>query len=58
MRMHFDHTGNIHLFKNADIYAPKADYMYAQTTVRISADPSSYAGDCKKDLDVVVKKLF
>lgn len=56
--MHFDHTGNIHLFKNADIYVPKADYMYAQTVVRISDDPSSYSGYCKKDLDVVVKKII
>ncbi len=54
--MHFDHTGNIHLFKNADIYAPKADFMTAQTTVRLSDDPTTYCGYCKNDLDVVVKQ--
>ena len=53
--MHFDHTGNIHLFRNADIYVPKADFMAAQTTVRISDDPSTYCGYCKNDLDVTVK---
>lgn len=54
--MHFDHTGNIHMFKNADIYVPKDDFMMAQTTVRLSGDPSSYCGYCKKDLDVTVKQ--
>lgn len=54
--MHFDHTGNIHLFRDADIYAPKADFMAAQTTVRVSDDPDSYCGYCKNDLDVVVRQ--
>lgn len=53
--MHFDHTGNIHLFKNADIYVPKADFMNAQTTVRISNDPSMHCGYCKNDLDIAVR---
>lgn len=54
--MHFDHTGNIHMFPQAEIYAPKADFMFAQTTVRISDDPDTYCGYCKKDLDVMVHK--
>lgn len=54
--MHFDHTGNIHMFKNADIYVPKDDFMTAQTTVRISDDPTTYCGYCKKDLDVTVRQ--
>lgn len=54
--MHFDHTGNIHMFKNADIYVPKADFMFAQTTVRISNDPATYCGYCKNDMDVVVRQ--
>lgn len=54
--MHFDHTGNIHMFKDADIYVPKADFMMAQTTVRISDDPDTYCGYCKKNLDVVVRQ--
>lgn len=31
----------------ADIYAPKADFMYTQTAVRISPDPDRYCGYCK-----------
>ena len=54
--MHFDHTGNIHLFKNADIYVPKADFITAQTTVRISNDPTTYCGYCKNDLNVTVRQ--
>ena len=54
--MHFDHTGNVHLFKNAEIYAPKADFMFAQTAVRTSDDPLDNCGYCKNDLDVTVKK--
>lgn len=55
--MHFDHTGNLHLFRNAEIYAPRADYMTAQTTVRISDDPSTHCGYCKNDLDVAVRRV-
>lgn len=54
--MHFDHTGNIHMFPNADIYAPKADFMFAQTTVRVSNNPDTYCGYCKNDLDVAVRQ--
>lgn len=52
--MHFDHTGNLHLFKHADVYAPKADFMTAQTTVRLSTDPDTYCGYSKNDMDVQV----
>ncbi len=54
--MHFDHTGNIHLFPNADIYVPKADFMMAQTLVHASTDSDSYAGYCKKDMEVPVRQ--
>lgn len=54
--MHFDHTGNLHLFRHADVYAPKADFMTAQTTVRLCNDPATYCGYCKADLDVTVKQ--
>jgi beta-lactamase domain protein len=54
--MHFDHTGNIHLFKNADFYVPKKDFMFAQTTVRLSPNPETYCGYSKNDLDVQVKQ--
>lgn len=54
--MHFDHTGNLHLFTHANVYAPKADFMMAQTTVRLSGDPSTYCGYSKGDMDVQVKQ--
>lgn len=54
--MHFDHTGNIHMFKNADIYVPKADFITAQTMVRLSSDPTTYCGYCKNDMDVTVRQ--
>jgi len=54
--MHFDHTGNLHLFRHADVYAPKADFMMAQTTVRLSPDPDTYCGYSKNDMDVQVKQ--
>lgn len=54
--MHFDHTGNIRLFKNADIYVPKEDFIMAQTTVRLCDDPDTYCGYCKNDMDIVVKQ--
>lgn len=54
--MHFDHTGNIRLFKNADIYVPKDDFMMAQTTVRLCDDPDTYCGYCKNDMDIVVRQ--
>ena len=54
--MHFDHVGNVHMFTNSEILAPKDDFMFSQTTVRITDDPTQYCGYSKKDLDVVVKK--
>ena len=51
--MHFDHTGNVHLFPNAKFYVPKADFMHGQTAVRITHNPMEYFGYCKKDLDIV-----
>lgn len=54
--MHFDHTGNLHLFKHADVYVPKADFMMAQTTVRLCDDPSTYCGYSKNDMNVSVKE--
>ncbi len=51
--MHFDHTGNISMFPNARFYVPKADFMYAQTAVRVTHNPMEYFGYLKKDLDLV-----
>ena len=56
--MHFDHTGNIHLYKNADVYVPKADFEFSQSTVHQSTDPTTYVGYCKKDLEVPVRQYI
>ncbi len=40
--MHMDHAGNIGLFKNAEIYVPKADYITAQLSVHMSPDKSKH----------------
>lgn len=54
--MHFDHTGNIEMFKSADIYVPKTDFMLGQTTVHLTDDPTNYYGYCKKDLEIPVRQ--
>ncbi|MCW8996365.1 MAG: N-acyl homoserine lactonase family protein [Psychromonas sp.] len=50
--LHLDHAGNLQLFKHADIYVPKADFVYAQTKVRLNPDPMTHGGYIKADLDV------
>lgn len=55
--MHLDHAGNLHLFKHADVYVPKEDYMYAQTQVRLNPDPATHGGYVKADMDVSVKQV-
>ena len=54
--MHLDHAGNLNMFKHADVYVSKADYMYAQTQVRLNEDPLTHGGYIKADLDVSVKQ--
>ena len=54
--MHLDHAGNLNLFKHADVYVSKADFMYAQTQVRLNPDPVTHGGYVKADLDVSVKQ--
>lgn len=54
--MHLDHAGNIHLFKHADVYAPKEDYLAAQAQVHLNADPATHGGYVKGDMDVAVKQ--
>jgi len=54
--MHLDHAGNLHLFKHADVYVPKADFMQAQTQVHLNPDPATHGGYVKGDLDVAVKQ--
>lgn len=54
--MHLDHAGNLGLFPHADVFVPKADFMHAQTQVRLNADPRTHGGYIKADLDVSVKQ--
>jgi Zn-dependent hydrolases, including glyoxylases len=54
--MHLDHAGNLDMFKHADIYVSKADFMHAQTQVRLNPDPLTHGGYIKADLDVSVKQ--
>ncbi len=54
--MHLDHAGNLDLFKHADVYVPKADFMHAQTLVRMNSSSLTHGGYIKSDLDVAVKQ--
>lgn len=54
--MHLDHAGNLQLFKHADVYVPKEDFMYAQTQVRLNSDPTTHGGYVKADMDISVKQ--
>lgn len=50
--MHFDHTGGLYLFPDAEVYAPRADFTAAQARVRCNPDPFTHGGYCKADLDL------
>ena len=54
--MHLDHAGNLDMFKHADVYVSKADFMQSQTQVRLNVDPLTHGGYIKADLDVSVKQ--
>ena len=54
--MHLDHAGGLYLFKHADVYVPKADFMYAQTMVHLSPDPAAHGAYIKEDLEVPIKQ--
>ena len=47
--MHFDHTGNLKLFKNAKVYAPKADVEFAKAAFA-AGDKTAAFGYHKADL--------
>lgn len=52
--MHFDHTGNLKLFKNAKVYAPKADVEFAKAAFA-KGDETATFGYHKADLELPVK---
>lgn len=55
--LHLDHAGGLHLFKHADIYVPKEDFMHAQTVVHLNPNPATHGGYVKQDLEVPVKQF-
>lgn len=55
--LHLDHAGNLHLFEHADVYVAKADFIHAQTQVRLNPDPVTHGGYIKAELDVQVKQF-
>ena len=54
--MHLDHAGNLGMFPHADVYVPKADFMFAQTLIRLNPDPVTHGGYIKADLETPVKQ--
>lgn len=56
--LHQDHFGNIELFKHADVYVPKDDFVYAQTLVHSNPDRCAHEGYVKKDLEMVLDKPY
>lgn len=52
--MHFDHTGNLKLFKNAKVYAPKADVEFAKAAFK-KGDATAAFGYHKVDLDLPIR---
>ncbi len=55
---HLDHCGNLNLFPDASVYAPKDDFIFAQCLVRQDINPATHGGYIKADLDVPVKKYY
>lgn len=54
--LHFDHIGNIELFKHADVYVPKEDFMHAMSLIHMSTEPSSHKSYIKKLIETPVKQ--
>lgn len=52
--MHFDHTGNLKLFRNAKVYAPKADVEFAKSAFA-RGDGVAAFGYHKPDLDLPIR---
>lgn len=56
--LHQDHFGNIELFKHADIYIPKDDFVYAQTLVHANPDRRTHEGYIRLDLEICPDKPY
>ncbi|MBQ9828167.1 MAG: N-acyl homoserine lactonase family protein [Lachnospiraceae bacterium] len=53
---HQDHMGNIGLFKHADVYVPKKEFMNGLTMVHLTDDPNTYGPYIQPELDTRVKQ--
>lgn len=55
---HLDHCGNLNLFPNTPVYAPKEDFIYGQCLVRQDINPATHGGYVKADLDSPISKYY
>lgn len=56
--MHLDHMGGVGLFPEAEVWAPEADYVYAQTLVHLTTDVLAHKGYIRSELDTPVKQYY
>jgi len=54
---HLDHAGGLFLFKNADIYWPKADYEYAKRLLAIQPESRSSGPYIRADIESPAREL-
>lgn len=54
--MHQDHMGNIGLFKHADVYVAKEEFMFGQSQVHLNPDPLTHGGYIKAELETPVRQ--
>ena len=54
--LHMDHAGNLHQFRHADVYVPKADFIEAQVNVHRVADMNKHGAYIKSEVTVPVKE--
>jgi glyoxylase-like metal-dependent hydrolase (beta-lactamase superfamily II) len=55
--MHLDHAGNTHLFRHAEIYVHRKDYVYGKSLINSSQDPNDHGAYVKADLEIPEDKL-
>lgn len=53
---HLDHMGGVGYFTNAEVWAPKEDFEYAQTLVHLSTDVLTYGGYIRSELETPVRQ--
>lgn len=49
--LHMDHAGNIGLFKDADIYVPREDYIAGQLAVHLNSDKNTHGAYIKEEME-------